>query len=345
MTKSNILPDLFFRKFNQRKNAKKLVINTEHMINEEKYVTIGGIEQWITVRGEDKRNPILFFIHGGPASTYSVFNSLLRSWEKHFTLVQWDQRGAGKTFKKNGKEGSGTITLNQLMEDGIELSSVICNQLEQDKIILIGSSVGSLIATLMIKQRPDLFFAYVGTDQNCVDTDNLAYQLAIEALEKTGNTRNLDVLKKIGPDHTKWTMKEYDKRNQILVKTIKNVPNMIMDLMLPAMLSSPQHSIIDIIDILKGMKFSGDQLFNELMNFDYRSLGKEFSIPFFIFHGDQDIITPTKNAERFFQEINAPLKEFVYIKNAGHLACFARPEQFLIELIERVRQLAMSSKK
>ncbi|MET3194138.1 alpha/beta fold hydrolase [Bacillus sp. OAE603] len=345
MTKSNLLPDIIFRKFNQRKNAKKLIMNTENMINEEKYVPIGGIEQWITVRGEDKRNPVLLFIHGGPASTYSIFTPLLKTWEQHFTIVQWEQRGAGKTFKKNGKEGCGTITFNQLMEDGIELSSVICNQLKQDKIILIGSSVGSLIATLMIKKRPDLFFAYVGTDQNCVDTDKLGYQLAIEALEQTENTRNLDFLKKIGPDPSKWTIQEYDKRNQILVKTIKNVPNMIMDLMLPAMLSSPQHSMMDIVDIFKGMKFSGNQLFHELMNFDYGILGKEFTIPFFIFHGDHDIITPTKNAERFFQEINAPLKEFVYIKNAGHLACFARPEQFLIELIEKVRPLAMDSKK
>jgi len=345
MTKTNLFPDIIFRKFNQRKNAKKLIINTENMINEEKYVTIGGIEQWITVRGEDKRNPVLLFIHGGPASTYSVFTPLLRTWEKHFTIVQWDQRGAGKTFKKNGREGCGTISFNKLMEDGIELSNVICNQIEQDKLILIGSSVGSLIATLMIKQRPDLFFAYVGTDQNCVDTDDVAYQLAIEALEKSGNNRNLDFLKKIGTDQSQWTMQEYDKRNQILVKTIKNVPNMIMDLMLPAMLSSPQHSMMDIIDIFKGMKFSGNQLFNELMNFDYEKLGTEFSIPFFIFQGDDDIITPTKNAERFFQDVNAPLKEFVNIKNAGHLACFARPEQFLKELIERVRPLAISSKK
>ncbi|PEK98529.1 alpha/beta fold hydrolase [Bacillus sp. AFS017336] len=341
MTKSNILPDIFFRKYNQKKNKNKLKINTEYMINEEKFVTIGGIDQWITIRGEDKSNPVILLIHGGPASTYTIFSTLLRPWEKYFTIVQWDQRGAGKTFKRNGKDGCGKITFNQLAEDGIELSSLICHDLEQDKIILLGSSVGSLIATLMIKEKPDLYYAYVGTDQNCYDPEKLAYHLAINALNDAGNTRELKLIKNFGPDQTKWTQKDFDKRNQILVKSIKNVPNMIMDLMLPSMLSSPQHNINDIFDIFRGMKFSGDQLFNELMNFNYEHLGTEFSIPFFIFQGDQDIITPTKNAERFLQEIEAPLKEFVYINNAGHLACFARPEQFLQELIKRVRPLAI----
>lgn len=343
MTKSNILPDIFFRKFNQWKNEKKLEINTEYMINEEKYVTIGGIDQWITIRGEDKRNPVLLLIHGGPASTYTIFSSLIRPWEKDFTIVQWDQRGAGKTFKRNGKEGCGKITLHKLAEDGIELSNLICNELEKEKIILVGSSVGSLIATLMIKERPNLFYAYVGTDQNCFDYENIAYQLAIETLSDAGNTRGLKKFIELGPAQTKWTQKDYDKRNQILVKSIKNVPNMVMDLILPSMLSSPQHNINDLLDIFKGMKFSGEQLFHELMNFNYGRLGTVFSIPFFIFQGDNDIITPTKNAERFLLEIEAPLKEFIYINNAGHLACFARPEQFLQELIKRVRPIAINN--
>ncbi|UPM52622.1 alpha/beta fold hydrolase [Gottfriedia acidiceleris] len=343
MTKSNILPDIFFRQFNQRKNEKKLEIYTEYMINEEKYVTIGGIDQWITIRGEDRRNPILLLIHGGPASTYTIFSPIIRPWERHFTIVQWDQRGAGKTFKRNGKEGCGKITFNQLAEDGIELSNLICNELEKEKIILVGSSVGSLIATLMIKERPNLFYAYVGTDQNCFDYENIAYQLAIDALSEQGNKRRLKKFKELGPDQTKWTQKDYDKRNQIVVKSIKNVPNMVMDLILPSMLSSPQHTINDLLDIFKGMKFSGEQLFNELMNFNYGRLGTVFSIPFFIFQGDNDIITPTKNAERFLQKIEAPLKEFIYINNAGHLACFARPEQFLQELINRVRPLAINN--
>jgi pimeloyl-ACP methyl ester carboxylesterase len=144
----------------------------------------------------------------------------------------------------------------------------------------------------------------------------------------------------MGPDPSVWKREDFEKMNQYLVKSIKNVPNMIMDLMLPSMLSSPEHNFRDIIHIFKGMHFSLDQLFDELIAFDHRDLGIRFELPFFVFQGDTDILTPTVTAKAYFAEIEAPHKEFVYIKNAGHLACFARPDQFLQELIRRVLPVA-----
>ncbi|WP_263703723.1 alpha/beta fold hydrolase [Bacillus thuringiensis] len=91
------------------------------------------------------------------------------------------------------------------------------------------------------------------------------------------------------------------------------------------------------------MNFSQDQLFNELMVFNVKKLGLRFEVPIFIFQGDKDILTPTELAKAYYDEIKAPHKEFVLIKNAGHLACFARPDQFLEELIGRVRPLAPTS--
>jgi pimeloyl-ACP methyl ester carboxylesterase len=336
MTKTNILPDILLRKFNQRKNTKKLILTSANHIDDMKYIQIGGIDQWISIRGEDRNNPVLLFIHGGPASVYSVFSPLLRPWEKFFTIIQWDQRGAGKTFRKNGKERSGEITIDQLAKDGIALTEAICRELKLEKVILVGSSVGSLIGTLMVKERPDLYHAYVGTDQNSADPKHIAYELSIEALQQAKNHKGIEFLKRIGPDKKKWSLKEFDKRNQIVVMAIRNVPNMIMDLMLPCMLSSPMHRFSDILDIFKGMNFSNEQLFVELMHFDYQRLGTKFEVPFFIMHGDQDIITPLENAKDFFQNIEAPYKEFIQIKNAGHLACFARPEQFFEEIQRKV---------
>ncbi|WP_325167462.1 alpha/beta fold hydrolase [Lederbergia citri] len=109
------------------------------------------------------------------------------------------------------------------------------------------------------------------------------------------------------------------------------------------MLSSPEHKISDIIDIFKGMNYSLDHLFDELINFDFQKYGKQFELPVFIIHGDHDIITPTELARAYYDEIEAPHKEFVLIKNAGHLACFARPHQFLEELIKRVGPLVPAS--
>jgi pimeloyl-ACP methyl ester carboxylesterase len=339
VSKTNILPDIFLRKRNRNKNARTLQINTMNRIVESRYVSIGGIDQWVTIRGEDCNNPVLLFIHGGPASTYSIFNPLLRAWEKYFTIVQWDQRGAGKTYTRNGRDGSGTLTFNRLVQDGIELTEYLCSKLRHPKVILIGSSVGSLTGIMMAQQRPDLFYVYVGTDQNSPDPHHLTYRLTVDALRDAGNKNGVQWVEKMGPDPTKWSLKDFYKRNQFIVKAIRDVPNMIMDLILPSMLSSPEHKISDIIDIFKGMNFSLEHLFEELMNFDFDKVGRQFEIPFFILHGDKDIITPTATAKAYFDEIEAPYKEFVLIRNAGHLACFARTDQFLEELIKRVLPL------
>ncbi len=340
MGENNILQQIIMRKHYQNKNAKLLQINAPNSIVESSFVKIGGIDQWITIRGENRNNPVLLLIHGGPASTYSIFNPLLRSWEKHFTVVQWDQRGAGKTFGKNGKDGCGTITFERLAKDGIEVTEYLIAKLGQPKVVLIGSSAGSLIGIMMVKLRPELFHAYVGTDQNAPDSQNLLHKITINAVQASGNTKGVQLLEKMGANRSQISRKDIDKRNRILVKAIRDVPNMITDIILPSMISCPEHKIRDIMDIFKGMSYSLDHLYTELINFDFKKIGMIFELPVFIIHGDNDIITPTQLAKLYFNEIEAPYKEFVLIKNAGHLACFARADQFLEELLTRVRPLA-----
>jgi len=343
MSKTNILPDLILRRRNRRANAKMLRIDTPNGIAESRFVTIGGIEQWITIRGEDRRHPVLLFVHGGPASPYCIFNPLLRSWEKHFTIVQWDQRGAGKTFRRNGKAKSGAITLELLAQDGIELTDFLRERLGHRKIIVIGSSVGSLIAMMMVRSRPELFHAYVGTDQNAPDPDFEWYRQAMDAFRGVGLLQGIRLMERMGPDPSRWRRSDYDRLNQLIVKAIRDVPNMIMDLMLPSMLASPDHTIRDLIAIFQGMEFSLDHLFEELMTFDFSRIGTKFDVPFFVFQGDTDIFTPISAAKSFFDRIEAPHKSFAIIRNAGHLACFARPDQFLEELVGKVLPVALES--
>jgi pimeloyl-ACP methyl ester carboxylesterase len=339
----NMFTALMTRKSAQQKLAKDLLITTPNGIVEERFIKIGGIDQWITIRGEDRHNPVLFFVHGGPGSTYSVFTPLLRSWERHFTIVQWDQRGAGKTFRKNGKAGSGILTFERLTRDGIELAEFLREHLGQEKIILVGSSVGSITGTTIVKRRPDLFSAYVGTDQSTgPDALELSYQLTLGWLRAAGNTKGVKAVEKLGARRAHPTPRELTQLHQWTIKANPTIPDMIRDIMLPAMLTSPDHTIGDLRDIMKGMNFSNDQLFQELLTIDLRQLGMRFEVPFFIFQGDTDAINPTALAKAYFDELEAPHKEFVLIKQAGHLAAFARPEQFLNELLQRVRPLVLN---
>ncbi|MET3546655.1 pimeloyl-ACP methyl ester carboxylesterase [Paenibacillus favisporus] len=340
---SNALVQIVMRKRNQQKNARLLRITASEGIAESGFVRIGGIDQWVTIRGENRRNPVLLFVHGGPGSVYSIFSPLLRSWEKDFTIVQWDQRGAGKTFRRNGKQGSGSLTFDRLAKDGIELSEYLSGKLQQTKLILVGSSAGSLTGIMMAARRPDLYHAYVGTDQNAPDPEHVGHRLLLEAFRATGSKKGAELLERMGTDPSTWNSRDVDTRNRLMVKAIRGVPNMITDLIMPSMLSSPEHTMKDMSDLFKGMKFSAEALHEDMVRFDFDKIGYRFELPVFIVQGDSDFITPTATAKAYYGRIDAPYKEFVLIHQAGHLACFSRPEQFYAFLQNKILPLAMTA--
>ena len=153
-------------KFLRARNAQTYAITAPNGIDEATYVEIGAIEQWITIRGENRNNPVLLFLHGGPGDATNPWGyAAFRSWLKYFTLVQWDQRGAGRTFGRNGASSASTITPDRMVQDGIELSELLKKRLHKDKILLVGHSWGSVLGFFMVKARPDLFSAFIGTGQ------------------------------------------------------------------------------------------------------------------------------------------------------------------------------------
>ena len=150
----------------RNRNAQDYAITARNGIDEAKYVKVGGIEQWITIRGEDRKNPVLLLLHGGPGDATNPWGYAgFRSWLKYFTVVQWDQRGAGRTLGKNGPSLAPTITIDRMAQDGIELAELLRKTLQKDKIVLVGHSWGSILGVFMAKARPDLFYAFVGTGQ------------------------------------------------------------------------------------------------------------------------------------------------------------------------------------
>ncbi|UJR84990.1 alpha/beta fold hydrolase [Sandaracinus amylolyticus] len=294
------------------------------------FVSLGGIEQWISVRGDDVRNPVLVIVHGGPGAVTSIFTPRLRAWEQRFTVVQWDQRGAGKTFGRHGAQGE--LSLARLAEDGIDLALHLRARLGHEKVIVLGSSAGSAIALQMVRRRPELFLAYVGVDQNVGDPDGLGQRLAIDALRASGNVRGVRELERIGADPSRWSRDDFDRRNRIVAGARTGGPDMITQVTLPAMLSSPQHGWGDLLDVTRGLRFSLDRLHAEVATFDARAGGTRFELPVIVLQGAHDIVTPHALAERFVAEIDAPYKAFATIEGAGHLAAFAFPERFLDQL-------------
>jgi pimeloyl-ACP methyl ester carboxylesterase len=133
-------------------------------IDEAAYVALGGLEQWVTIRGNDRNNPVLLHVHGGPGVAFGAFAAEFAPYEADFTVVQWDQRGAGCTFGRYGQD-TPDVTLDRLANDGLELARQLRTRFGDRKIVLLGHSFGTIVATEMVRREPGLFALYVGTGQ------------------------------------------------------------------------------------------------------------------------------------------------------------------------------------
>jgi pimeloyl-ACP methyl ester carboxylesterase len=136
----------------------------ERSIDEQGFVRIGGIDQWIAVQGQNRTNPAILFLHGGPGQASSPFLSDFIPWETDFTVANWDQRGAGKTYGRNGP-ATPDMSLDRMVADAIAVAEHLRGRLGKRKIVLVGHSWGSILGLEAVERRPELFHALVGTGQ------------------------------------------------------------------------------------------------------------------------------------------------------------------------------------
>jgi pimeloyl-ACP methyl ester carboxylesterase len=324
----------------RNRNARDYAITTPNGIDEAKYVELGGIPQWITVRGEDRRNPVLLFLHGGPGDATNPWGYAgFRSWLKAFTVVQWDQRGAGRTLAKNGAASASALTIARMAQDGVELAELLRKSLQKDKIILVGHSWGSILGIFMVKARPDLFYAFVGTGQVADSSRNyaVAYAALLKKAEALGEYRAIEELKEVGaPPYA-------NGRGYAVQRKWSNLfegADRFLASMLGLALTAPGYTRQDVNDWIEGQGLSAQSLVPQTSALDPKALGGSFALPVFVIQGAEDFTTPTSLAQEFVNAIRAPRKAFSIIEGGGHFAVFMKPDAFLNELVTRVRPLA-----
>lgn len=327
-------------KFLRERNARTYAITTPNGIDEATYVEIGGIEQWITIRGEDRNNPLLLFLHGGPGDATNPWGyAAFRSWLKYFTVVQWDQRGSGRTFGRNGAASASTITPERMMQDGIELAEWMKKKLHKDKIVLVGHSWGSVLGFLMVKAHPELFYTFVGTGQVAAEfarSSAVAYTALVERASREGNSGALAELKEVGPPPYK------DEKGFGVIHKWANLfegADVFLASALGFALYAPGYTIADINDWFDGQGVSGERLVPHFDELDRKLLGGELAIPVFVIQGAEDYTTPVSLARSYVDALHAPRKAFTAIAGAGHFAVFTKQDEFLKELRMRVLPL------
>ena len=333
---------LGYRAWRQHENALAFAINPKTGVEEAMFVSLGGVEQWIQIRGDDRRNPVLLFVHGGPGSPVSPISSVLRTWEKYFTVVMWDQRDAGKTFVRNGAVRE--MSLPRVTQDGIELAQFLCRHLGKRKIIVLGHSWGTMVGLGMVVKRPELFSAYVGTGQvvSIAEKEPVDYVRTMARLRAARDEDGIRELTASGPPPYPSEVQMRVERSLSERTDIASERNILRD-MLPVGLFAPDWSLWDIYWTLQASDYAEDATFAADASYDARKFATRLQLPFFVINGELDHVTPTDLAKPYFDEVHAPLKQFVVLNGAGHSAVLTEPGVFLRELVTRVRPAAIRS--
>ncbi|MGD0190295.1 MAG: alpha/beta hydrolase [Rhizomicrobium sp.] len=330
-----------YRAWRQHETAVALAIHTPNGIEEASFLPVGGLEQWIQIRGEDRSNPVLLFVHGGPGVSETPMSALFRTWEKHFTVVMWDQRCAGKTFARNGDESCRSLSIAGVAKDGIALTNYLRACLHKTKIILLGHSWGTMVGVRMVHDRSDLYSAFVGTGfvVSIAEKEPVDYAGAMARLRAAHMDDGIRVLEKIGPPP--WTAPD-DIMTERTWSERTDIPSErdLFSNMTPLVLFAPHWSLWDTVEYLQAEKYAEAATILPDNAYDARRLGMKFGVPFFIFNGEFDHITPTELARPYFVRLDAPQKAFVVLKGAGHSAVLTEPDVFLRELVTRVRPVA-----
>lgn len=311
-------------------------------IDETGFVTIGGLDQWIGVRGARTSNPVLLVLHGGPGEAQWPSVQHYRPWEQAFTVVQWDQRGAGRTYGRYGAQ-TPEMSLDRIVADGIEVAQHLRTRLGKRKIILLGHSWGSIVGVTMAQRRPDLFGAYVGTGQvaSWRAVVEGQFDLLLTRARASNDTATVEMLEAIGrPDPS--NVGQYFKFSRGLRAAM---PPSDQAWLAAQQANTPETLGVpakDLRDLSAGMTFSALRLLPDMVRTDLPTTAPDLAVPAYLIQGREDVTTPAAAAVAYFDGLEATQKIEAMIEDAGHFAFLTHTEQFLACLTP-VRRAAIAA--
>lgn len=317
---------------------------------QETYKTrIGGIDQWLNVRGQDKANPIILFIHGGPASPLMpTIWQFQRPIEEYFTVVNWDQRGAGKTFGEAAPDSiADSIHIGRYVDDAIEVAEHIRKKYGKRKLILMGHSWGTVVGMGAALKRPDLFHAYVGIGQNVntLENERVSFDFGLAEAKAHNNAEAVKEMESIAP----YPGDKPVTRERIIIA--RKWPQFYGGLsayrdnsayFFDAPLLSPEYDFNDRQAIDKGNVFTLARIMPEFLAVDYTGV-RSFPIPVVMFMGRHDYTTPSEPTAKWLEQVKAPYKRGVWFEHSAHMIPWEEPGKTLMSLVQYVRPLALDA--
>lgn len=294
-------------------------------VDEAGFVRLGGLRQWVLIEGADCRNPVVLIVHGGPGNPYTPYaHALFGDWAQRFTVVHWDQRGAGKTFGENPQAAEDPLTIERIADDGNELTRYLQVRLGlgERPVILMGGSWGSAVAVHMAMRAPALYRAYVGSSQLVSWGEDLgeSYRRTHALAQQAGDAATLAKLDAMGPPPWKdprhfgqlrRATRKYEARvtDPAPAGWWKPAAGYDTPAYERAYIEGEDYSYIEFVGK------AGDGMGPGI---DLRRLGMRFAMPVILIQGVEDLVTPMTVSRAWFDELKAPDKRFVPVARTGH---------------------------
>ncbi|HEX6223972.1 MAG TPA: alpha/beta hydrolase [Chryseolinea sp.] len=276
-------------------------------------ILVGGIKQFVSIKGRDNRNPLLLFLHGGPGnSVISYAEKFTQKLQEHFVVVQWDQRNAGKTLSINKSTRPLAVTL--FKNDTHQIIDSLLTRFRQSKLYLAGHSWGTVLGFYMAKNFPEKLHAYISICPmiNQLESERTALQLMEERASEAGNDKALQELSQVKVPfengkqlyiHRKWVLSYMGSKAKITEKQVEDWSQ------------------------------SWLQIFNEASRENLFESAASIRCPVYLFIGRKDVQTNSKLAEKYFHILEAPQKELYWFELSGHSLPTTEPELLQTRII------------
>ena len=310
-------------------------------------INLGGLEQWILIRGADETNPVILFLHGGPGtSDMGLLRRYMSELEKQFVVVSWDQRGAGKSFHAIKPESS--MNINRFVTDACELTKILCSRFNQKKIFLAGHSWGSVLGILTVQKQPEFYHSFIGIGQtvNMAENEVRSYEWTLEQANKANNKKDVKKLTDIGkPPYTGNWKKKFMTERRYLAKyggEVYNNSKGAFPVVLGSLLRCTEYTLADKINFFRGIFKTVGIVFPELMKINMMEQAPELKIPVYFVLGRHDHEAPSFIAEKYFNVLKAPRKELIWFENSAHMPNIEENKKFTDFLINRILLVAVN---
>ncbi len=307
-------------------------------ISRQEKIILGGIKQTIFIRGRDRANPVLLFLHGGPGLPEMPFSHANAELERDFIVVHWDQRGAGKSFRPGIPLAS--MNADEFANETVALTRHLCRTLGKRKVYLVGFSWGTLVGVLAVDRAPELYHAYISISQlvSVPRSEQLLHFAGLTLAERTGRMEVARQLRAIGPPPYRT---RHDERleNKLTKDLQAHLPlAMTRWRYLQLGLQSPYYSLADDVRLLRGLQFSGVNLEHDIYTYDLAREVPEIAVPVVFLLGRYDTVLSAPLAAQYFRSLRTPRgKRLVWFEHSDHILHLEECAQFRAELL-RVRE-------